>query len=325
MVAPAETTSVWVTGATSFLGRHVARQFARDGVEVVGFARRPIAEAEFRTHGFAAVEVGEFDEELLRQGFDRHGAPAAVFHAIGSGSVGQAAADPQADIARTVNSLRVLLEFLAGSAPNARLVYPSSAAIYGDAGEQGLAEDAQADPISVYGQTKWLAEELCRAQARHSGLELVIARLFSVYGPLQHKLLLWELAQRLLSGQRRIELGGTGREARDFVFAPDAAAMICRLAMLPDATGTFNIGTGVATSIRDLAGELAVALGVRAEIEFNGLTRPGDPAHQRADPARLLQTTGLAFTPLRRGLSNYAEWLREQHAEQATRAAGART
>ena len=158
--------------------------------------------------GFSTIEVGGFQPQMLRQAHRLFGAPAVVFHAIGTGSVGQAADDPSADYERTFKSAEVLTNVLSQLSPATRLIYPSSAAVYGIVPEGPISESAPVSPISEYGKTKLLTETMCRD--RIHGLQLIIARFFSVYGPLQKKLLLWDIAQRLLSGQTAIELRRDG-------------------------------------------------------------------------------------------------------------------
>jgi UDP-glucose 4-epimerase len=302
--------AAWVTGATSFLGRHVARQLECDGFEVVGFSRQPIAPASAAHWGFSAIEVGDFEPALLRRAVQRRGAPAVAFHAIGSGSVGQAAEDPMADFERTFRSAEMLIQLLGQLSPATRLVYPSSGAVYGMVPEGPIAESAPVNPISDYGKTKLLTEDMCRELAERYALPLVVARLFSVYGPLQKKLLLWDIAQRLLAGQTAIRLGGTGRETRDFIHVADAAAMLATLARSSTAAGTFNIGSGRAASTRELASKLVVAMKRDAEISFSGISRPGDPIHQQADVGRLAQFVRVACRPLEQGLADYVDWIR---------------
>ncbi len=305
----------WVTGATSFLGRYVARQLKRDGFKVTGFSRRPIAAPSAFEWGFATIEVGDFEPQMLKQAHRQFGAPAVVFHAIGSGSVGQAAHDPSADYERTFRSAEVLTKVLSQLSPATRLIYPSSAAVYGIVPEGPISESAPVSPISEYGKTKLLTEEMCREQARIYGLQLIVARFFSVYGPLQKKLLLWDIAQRLLSGQMAVKLGGTGRETRDFIHVVDAAAMVMKLAQSKNASGVFNIGTGRATPTMDLASKLISAMNLDAEISFTGISRPGDPVHQQADVRRFSEFGGVACIPLEQGLADYVNWIR--HGEQA--------
>src|SRR6266403_626855 len=304
----------WVTGATSFLGRYVARQLKRDGFKVTGFSRRPIAPSSAFEWGFATIGVGAFALQMLTQAQRQFGAPAVAFHAVGSGSVGQAADDPAADYERTFKSAEVLTKVLSQLSPATRLIYPSSAAVYGIVPEGPISESAPVSPISEYGKTKLLTEEMCREQARIYGVQLIIARFFSVYGPFQKKLLLWDIAQRLLSGQTAIELGGTGRETRDFIHVVDAAAMVMKLAQ-SKASGIFNIGTGRATPTRDLASKLVSVMNLEAEISFTGISRPGDPMHQQADVRRFSEFGEVACMPLEQGLADYVNWIR--HGEQA--------
>jgi UDP-glucose 4-epimerase len=300
----------WVTGATSFLGRYVARQLSRDGFKVIGFSRRPVAPSSAFEWGFATIEVGDFEPQMLKRAHQQFGVPAVVFHAIGSGSVGQAADDPSADYERTFKSAEVLTQVLGQLSPATRLIYPSSAAVYGIVPEGAISESAAVSPISEYGKTKLLTEDMCREQAGIYGLPLIVARLFSVYGPLQKKLLLWDIAQRLLSGQTAIKLGGTGRESRDFIHVADAAAMLVTLAQSSTALGTFNIGTGLATPTRELASKLISAMKLDAEISFTGTSRPGDPMYQQADVRQFSQFGRVACMPLEQGLADYVNWIR---------------
>jgi UDP-glucose 4-epimerase len=300
----------WVTGANSFLGRHVARRLAAEGFAVTGFSRSVVPADVASTWGFEAVETGEFSGYLLQQARERSGAPAVVFHAIGSGSVGEAAADPAADFVRTFRSTEVLVGALCPLAPAARLIYPSSAAVYGAVPRGPISEDAPTEPVSDYGRNKLLTEEMCRDWARRAGLDVVIARFFSVYGPPQRKLLLWELGQHLLSGDKVVRLGGAGEETRDFIHVTDAAAIVAALVRAPAAPNLVNVGTGQATSIRAIARKFAAALQVDAAIVFSGAARPGDPLHQQADVGRLATIADIAAMPLEDGLADYALWLR---------------
>jgi UDP-glucose 4-epimerase len=298
----------WITGATSFLGREVARRLAGRGFRVIGFSRDADAARSSTSWGLSAVECGRFGMTLFEQACARYGAPSVVFHAVGSGSVAQADADPEADVERTVKSVEQLIDALVRLAPSARLLYPSSAAVYG-ARPGPIAEDAPTRPISAYGRNKVLAEEICRERAAIVGLDIVIARIFSVYGPPQRKLLLWELGQRLLSGQKVITLSGTGEETRDFIHISDVADVITMLAEAADVPALVNVGTGRATSISVLATKLAAALRVDARIAFSAKPRPGDPAHQCADVTRLRAMGYASFTDLDAGLADYGHWL----------------
>ena len=118
----------FVTGAAGFLGGAVSGAFVRAGWRVASFDRSPGWAA-----GCAHWTTGDIHRDALARAAAETGPPDVVFHAAGGGSVGASVADPQGDFVRTVLSLRQTLVFLQAEAPGARLIYPSSAAVYGAA------------------------------------------------------------------------------------------------------------------------------------------------------------------------------------------------
>jgi UDP-glucose 4-epimerase len=299
----------WVTSATSFLGARISQELNQKGYRVIGFTRRH-GLAPAAVEGFDQIVSGPFEPMLLRSALDKHGPPSAVFHAIGSGSVRQAHADPTADFERTVSTTRILVETLATMNVSARLIYPSSAAVY-EAHDFGpITETFPIQPISVYGKSKASAEQVCRDLAQNTTLAVMIARFFSVYGPPQRKLLLWELGRRLLAGERDIVLDGTGEETRDFIHVSDAARIVVSLFSCAAPPELLNIGAGRATSVRHVAIQMATALDVKASIRFSGVLRPGDPVHLQSDNSRLAALGMNSYMTLEQGLVDYARWLR---------------
>lgn len=308
MAAPPERLA-WVVGASGFLGRHAAGRLARAGWRVLGIGRRAPPAGFARAWGMADFVASPLTAAALSEAAARFGAPDLVFHAVGSGSVGAAERDPEGDRAATPGSLEAVIETLRRRAPAARLLYPSSAAVYGAAGPHPIAEDAPTAPVSHYGRNKLRAEALCEAAGR-GGLAVAIIRFFSVYGPEQKKLLFWEIAQRLLAGADAVELGGSGDEIRDFLFIEDAADLLALLAETarPGCLAV-NGGTGRGTRVREAALALAAALGRAPAFRFSGEARPGDPPYLIADTRR---AAGLGFVPrtdLAAGLARTAEWL----------------
>jgi UDP-glucose 4-epimerase len=302
----------WVTGADGFLGRHVGLALTKIGYEVSGFVRNPDSNAELTSSwGYCNVDSGPFDRALLQQALNRAGPPAIVFHAIGSGSVAQADTDPAADQRRTLQTTECLLGELTRSAPGARLIYPSSAAVYGITPRGPVSEDAPTSPISAYGANKVAAEAKCFDFARGGCARPTIVRFFSVYGPLQQKLLLWDIGQRLLAGERTIVLGGTGEETRDYLYVTDAAAIVTKIATATSPPALVNAGSGKPTTVRTLVETLAAALGVSAEFHFDGHSRPGNPPHQQADISTLARLGFAVSVPLEQGISAYARWMRD--------------
>jgi UDP-glucose 4-epimerase len=166
-------------------------------------------------------------------------------------------------------------------------------------------------PISVYGQNKVAAEDICRQHFRERGIEVVILRFFSIFGSPQRKLLFWDLGKRILSGESVITLGGTGSETRDFIHVTDAARAVAMLAVAANPPPVINVSSGHATSIRTATSLLSSTLDVRARVVFSGITRPGDPPHLQADITRLRRLGFNSQVELKAGLDEYATWLRK--------------
>lgn len=304
----------WITGANGFLGRYTARRFARAGWRVVGIGRSAIDDDFTAAWGIARWVAGPFGPELLERVGEIAGdaVPAVVVHALGSGTVGVVAADPPAAFDATVRSTMLLLDHLRRTAPETRILYPSSAAAYGGNDGQALAEDVPVNPVSTYGWHKVMAETLLAEARGLHGMTATAVRFFSLYGPGLRKQVLWDWSRRILTADagQHLEFSGTGEEIRDFLHVEDAAALLLHLAGCEAAScpAVLNGGTGTGTSLRRLATDLAVALGCRPAIVFDGHVRIGDPPCYRADPSRLAACGFVPSIGLPAGLNDYAAW-----------------
>jgi UDP-glucose 4-epimerase len=302
--------SIFITGAFGFLGRHLAKAFAAAGWDVVGLGHCAIPAEEARRWGIARAVTGDVTADLLRAAAERAGPPEAIFHAAGAASVGESWADPERDHARTVTSTEEVIKATIGFAGPPPILYPSSAAVYGDSHAAPIPEDTPLEPISPYGRNKVSAENLLRAANREHGIGCGIIRYFSLFGEGLRKQILWDISRRALAGEAPLTLSGTGHELRDFMYAEDAA----RLALhVLDGVGRdcliVNGGSGGATSVKELAGTLLSALSIDAQVVFTGAVRKGDPFALVADVSRL---EALGFAPvwdLEKALDDYARWI----------------
>jgi UDP-glucose 4-epimerase len=302
----------WVTGARGFLGRHVARHLQSEGWQVVGIGHGEWKAEDAEAWGLASWRRAEVEVSALRDLAAACGPPELIFHAAGSGSVGFSLDQPLADFERTVVTTAAVLEAMRTIAPAARLVYPSSAAVYGVTANSPIAETSPVAPVSPYGAHKAMAEHLCLTRGRQFGLRCAIVRYFSVYGPGLRKQILWDLVQKIAAGPADVELHGTGDETRDFLHVEDAARIVSLVSgAVADEPVVINGGSGHALSVRELAELVASELGERPTIRFSGQRRPGDPPFYRADTGRL---TRLGFVPgwtLQAGVRDYLAWLRK--------------
>ena len=131
--------------------------------------------------------------------------------------------------------------------------------------------------------------------------------------------MLWDLCSKLEAGRSVIELGGSGNELRDWT---DVRDVVRALALLPDladvSVPTFNLGSGTATSVRGVAGQVMSAWQpeiANPQLSFSGQSRSGDPFSLQADAGRL---SALGFEwrlPLTQGLLDYVRWFQARHQE----------
>ncbi len=310
---------VLVTGAHGFIGRHLSLHLSETGFHVSGLGHGvwPASEAErWGVKTWINGEIGLSNLELLRR---QVGSPGIVFHLAGGSSVGAAVQNPREDFYRTVVSTAEMLDWMRLHVPSAKLIVASSAAVYG-AGHTGrIAEEAAVQPYSPYGRHKRLMEEMAAAYASDYGLNVAIARLFSVYGPGLRKQLLWDLCAKMEKEPTEIILGGTGSELRDWTHVTDVARGLATLsAVATEAAPIINIGTGTGVSVQQIADQMIAnwfAGATVPSVKFNGQARPGDPFSLIAENASLLELEFQWKYRLVDGLSDYVRWYRQNGRE----------
>jgi UDP-glucose 4-epimerase len=299
--------TILVTGANGFLGRHVARVANQAGHAVVGMGHGDWTEEEWSGWGLSAWH--ELDVTLATL-VAHVGRPNAVIHCAGGSSVGFSFENPAQDFDRTVLTTVEVLEYLRTSAPNTALVYPSSAAVYGRAAELPIRENSALEPISPYGVHKKIAEELCRSYARNFGVRVSIVRVFSAYGVALRKQLLWDACRKATAGDGRFS--GTGRETRDWVNAEDVARLLVLAADLATTDApVVNCASGTEMAVGDVLALIFDALGVTPGPTFTGSARSGDPERYVGDPSRANAWGWVPSRSLRDGVREYVEWFRE--------------
>lgn len=305
--------SVWVTGGNGFIGRHLIGHLAREGESVYGVGHGAIDETDRRKLGLTDWINGEISAPNLDGLVQRAGIPSAIFHLAGGSSVVRSIEQPYEDFSRTVAATARLLEWLRQSARECRLVVVSSAAVYGAHHAGAISEQAAKQPMSPYGHHKLIMEQLCRSYADSFGIRATILRLFSVYGPALRKQLLWDLCVRLGQGQRELVLGGTGNEARDWVDVRDVVRLLAGLAQANAAPlKVLNGGSGVPTSVAEIARLVTRAWGGDIPVRFSGLVRAGDPFSLVADAGQLSAIPFSWHISVQDGIAQYVSWFKGQ-------------
>lgn len=248
--------------------------------------------------------------------------PEAVIHLAAQVSVERSLERPDQDVDVNVyGTLNLVREAVA--AGTRRVVFASSAAVYGDPQRLPVDEDHPLKPLSVYGRSKLAAEWLIQQYAQGTGLEAVILRLGNVYGPGQRPETGPVVARFFLdalSGRGPV-IHGDGQQTRDFVYVGDVARAFV-LALTGPAGVVANIAGGRATAI----GELAQRIGRLVEgspAPRYGPPRPGDIRHSVLANHRARRLLGWApRVSLEEGLAATYQWYRRQVAKAVQPVAG---
>jgi dTDP-L-rhamnose 4-epimerase len=188
---------------------------------------------------------------------------------------------------------------------------------------QPTSESKPLQPTSVYAQTKRHQEELCLLAGRTYGLPVVALRYFNTYGPRQALSNPYTgigaiFAARLLNDQPPV-IFEDGRQSRDFIHVRDVAEATCLALERDDADGlALNVGTGVRTSVHEVARLLSLELKGREMMEVTGRFRQGDIRHCYADCSLITRRLGFApAVPLAEGLAELARGVADARAADA--------
>ena len=305
---------VWVTGAHGFIGRVLCGRLKSMGYLVGGIGHGAWPQSYYRRAGIEAWVNGDISTGNLQLLKSILGVPETIFHLAGGSSVGAAIAQPKEDFNKTVGAALEVFEWVRENQVKTRVVLVSSAAVYGGAHSGPIEVTAQLMPYSPYGNHKLIMENLCRSYGDSYDISSVIGRLFSVYGPGLKKQLLWDLCVKAKNESNSIELDGTGEEIRDWVHVNDAVnSLICLAPLASPACKVFNLGSGVGTSVREIAKLLlsffpSIGGQVKA-IRFTGKVRRGDPFSLIAsDPLRI----EVPRVELSSGIQDYVNWYLNQ-------------
>jgi GDP-4-dehydro-6-deoxy-D-mannose reductase len=239
--------------------------------------------------------------------------PELILNAAGDPSVARSWEHPEEAFAVNAAGVRDLLAAVARQAPAAHLLCLSSAAVYGRPGPEAmpLGEDSPAAPVSPYGEAKLAMEGFCREAEAAGRARVAVVRAFNLVGPGQPPFnaasaLARQIALAERAGDEAVELTlGNPGAARDLIDVRDAARALVALSAA-EATGTYNLCSGEAHSVAELAAALAglTPLAVTTRTD-PALARPSDPALLLGDPRGLRAETGFApEIPLARSLAD---------------------
>jgi UDP-glucose 4-epimerase len=299
---------VLVTGGAGFIGSHLVKRLVRDDEDVtvldnLSTGRRENLEQLLAEDHLRFVCGDIRDQETVRscvKEADR------VVHLAAIASVPYSIRKPaethDVNVEGTLNVLRACDEY-----DIAKLVYASSCAVYGEPRFIPVTEEHQFSATSPYAESKIASEAYCQLFREKHHLQTACLRAFNVYGANQYNSdyggVITQFMERLKKQQAPI-IYGDGEQSRDFIYVDDVVETIARIIRTPNnSDGTYNLGSGRATTINQLVRLLQRILGDEEFRPIYAPARPGDIRHSQADIGKARRQLGFGpLTSLEQGL-----------------------
>ena len=301
---------VLVTGGAGFIGSHLVDRLILEGHDSVVVDNLVTGK---RRNINRAARFYKMDVQSWRLGRAfRNERPNVVMHLAAQMDVRKSVEDPMFDAqVNVLGTLNVLQQAVKHGVR--KVIFSSSGgAIYGEQETYPAPETHVLRPLSPYGLSKLCGEQYLSYFQRVSGLQAVSLRYANVYGPRQDPEgeagVVAIFIQKMLNNEQAV-INGNGRQTRDFVFVDDVVE--ANLAMMGQETqGTYNVGTGVETSINDLYRILVQHTGSTCK-EMHGPAKKGEQARSVIDCTKLRQE--VSWEPkadLSEGLKKTVEYFR---------------
>ncbi len=294
---------VVVTGANGFIGRNMLDVFNANGYEAIGW---DIIANELENIRRVDLIYREEIEKALQT--DK---PDIIIHCAGNASVGSSFEDVRRDYDLNVTITHDLLFAMNNlGLTSTRFVFLSSASVYGNPSCLPIDETEKKMPISPYALHKSMCEDICFYFIDNYKFDIKIARVFSAYGSGLRKQVFWDMYQKYLR-DGNIQMFGSGMESRDFIHIEDLKQALFLMATKSFPETIINVANGEEITIEQIAKLFAKKIDDNhPEVQFNGITRKGDPDNWKADISLLNKLGYSKRVSIEQGIGMYCEWVK---------------
>ena len=296
--------NILVTGVAGFLGYHLKKLLTDFGANVTGVDNYVSKHCEYGTRNAIISNLDDYAiEEILKKRFD------VIFHLAGNALAAESVSNPMKDFELNLIITLRFLERLRKSGFEGKIIFASSAAVYGQPMKMPIAENVPVAPINPYGVSKLSSENYLSIYSELYGFRCSIARLFSLYGPRQAKQVVYDLIRKSVMHPEEIVVLGDGSEVRDFLYVNDAALALCYLGQASNNEDVYNVCSGQGISIKSLSVLIVNQLGIpQTRLKYTNERRKGDPLYWIGDNTKLKKT---GFTPnvdIKAGIEKTCKW-----------------
>lgn len=294
-----------IIGSEGFIGKNALAYFRGKGYSVTGADIMLLKEEGYI---YINSNCSDFNSLFSLEKFD------VCINASGAANVQSSFDTPHRDfLLNTVNVYSFLLA-IKNNCPECKFINLSSAAVYGNPKAIPISELHELNPISPYGFHKFQSELICREFFEIFGIQSLSLRVFSAYGEGLKKQLFWDIYQKIKSSTNNtIQLFGTGKETRDFIYIKDLIRAIdCIIDKATFNGNVINIASGVSVEIQEVAKIFVKNYQPSLEVVFTSKLKQGDPSFWVADISKL---SAMGFIPqysIENGIKNYLLWLGEK-------------
>lgn len=235
---------ILITGGSGFIGSHIAEKCINEGHEISIIDVKPPINPN---HLSSFINGDIFDLSLLERLVPDYD---VIVHLIGLANAGTAQKEPMKSFNLNVLSLQNILDAIRTSGKKIKIIFPSSAAVYGMTDDLPIKENCVIRPTNIYSWHKYLCEQMIRSYQEQYGISYIILRFFNVYGKGNEGVI--RIFLDLAKNGKTITSFGP-YQYRDFIYSADVAEAVYNATIYNKATNkTINIGSGKGIQIRDI-------------------------------------------------------------------------
>lgn len=305
---------ILVTGGAGFIGSHLVDALVKKGAKVTvvdNLFTGSISNLELSKEKIVFKNVDIRDEKKLRKVMNNQ---EIIFHLAANADVPYSVDYPQEDFEINIlGSFNVLKNALKNHVK--KILFASSAAVYGNPEYTPVDEKHPTVPISPYGASKLAIERLGYTYYKTYGLPFVILRIFNTCGERQSRYVMYDLLKKLYKNTSKLEVLGTGNQRRDYSYVSDTVDAFILAAENENSSGqVYNIAGGKTVSIKELVTMLLKILNInKININYTKKSWAGDIDIISADISKIKED--FKFAPkvsLEDGLKRLHLWLKNK-------------
>lgn len=291
--------NIMVTGGAGFLGSHLVERLVQEGNNVIVFDDLSSGNLGNLREVLDQVEFAKGDLRDRKLVVEKMKDIEVVYHFGANASVPTSVKKPIYDFeCNALGTLNVLEACRRNGAD--KIVYASSAAVYGEPEYIPIDENHPLNPISPYGASKLAGEKLVSAYHEVYGLPFSVLRIFNVYGPRQRRYVMYDFIRKLMRKPKRLRVLGNGEQVRTYCYISDAIDAF--LLVAKQSSGVFNVGGDRRIRIKELAEMFVSKFSLNTRIEYTGKSWKGDIQTLEPDLSKIKDLGFTTNIPLNLGI-----------------------